>query len=419
MAAGMPDFGVTDAGYVLSTQQQLLALMVADELATISPTADTSSDSALGQINGVVTRQLMIAYEAQQVVYGSNDPDVVEGFLLAQLAKLTGTAKLAATPSVVVLTCTLTIGTQLFAGATLAAVDGNPASVWTPQADYTAETGGAQPVTFVSTTTGPNEAIPNSITVITTPVTGWTAVNNADAAQPGTNVETDPDLRVRREEELTGGGAGSVDTIRAKLLKLVDRNGRSITSVDMLNNVTDAIDANGVPPHSFEAVIWDPTPLNNDDIAQLIWSSKSAGIQSFGSSSGTATDALGNPQLVSFTRVTQLPVYLAFGLTGRTAYPGDATFKANVVAACSGIPLPLPPVPGLVAPEETAFGVGDDVDPYDVVMNTAGLGALVTGLTMGFSAPGGTPTSISSTVLPIGTRQIAVFQTSQVTVNGV
>ena len=89
----MVDFGVTDQGYVLPTQQQLLALMVADETSTINPNADTSSDSVLGQINGVVTRQLMIAYEGQQTAYSSNDPDVVEGFIQTNLCKLTGTPR--------------------------------------------------------------------------------------------------------------------------------------------------------------------------------------------------------------------------------------------------------------------------------------------------------------------------------------
>lgn len=412
----MPDFGVTDQGYVLPTQQQLLDLMAADQKATINPNADTSSDSVLGQINGVVTRQLMIGYEAQQVTYNSNDPDVVEGLLQTQLAKLTGTERDGATQSTVTLTCDLDIGTTLLAGITLAAIAGNPDSQWTPKADYTATIAGPQPVPFVSVTTGPNEADVNTITIRTTTVVGWNSViNDIGPAVPGTDVESNPALRVRREQELQGGGAGNVDAIRAALLKINEPLGPFVISAQMLNNTTDFPDANGVPQHSTEAIIWDgPTlAVAHDAIAQVLWDKGGSGIRNFGTSSGVAIDKLGNPQTVSFTRVTQRNAYIAVGLTPRTGYPTDSVFKASLANICAGNEDPLTPVNAL------SFGVGDDVDPYDVVINTALLGAKVTGLQLSFAPIVGTPGSIDSTVLAIGPREIAVFSSARITVNGV
>lgn len=411
----MPDFGVTDQGYVLPTQQQLLDLMAADQKATINPNADTSSDAVLGQINGVVTRQLMIGYEAQQVTYNSNDPDVVEGLLQTQLAKLTGTARDGATQSAVTLTCDLDVGTTLLAGITLAAVAGNPDSQWTPKANYTAPSAGVNFVPFVSVTTGPNEADAGTITIRTTTVVGWNSVTNADPAVPGNNVESNPALRVRREQELQGGGAGNVDAIRAALLKINEPLGPSVFSAQMLNNTTDFIDANGVPQHSTEAIIWDGPALAvaNNDIAQVLWDKGSSGIRNFGTSSGVAIDKLGNPQTVAFTRVTQRNVYIAVGLTLRTGYPGDNPFKTSLANICRGDE-------DLLTPENAlSFGVSDDVDPYDVVLNTALLGAKVTGLQLSFAPIAGTPSSIDPTVLTIGPREIANFSSVRITVNGV
>lgn len=411
----MPDFGVTDAGFVLPTQQQLLALMAADEKATIGPNVDTSSDSVLGQLNGVATRQLMIAYEALEVAYNSNDPDAVEGLLQTALGKITGTPRLGASKSTVILNCVLDAGTILLAGITVASIVGKPDSQWTPAADYTALTTDTLPVPFESTATGPSEAAAGDITVMTTTVVGWNGVTNPGDAVPGRNVESDEDLEIRREQELAGGGAGNTDAIRAALLKITDSSGHFILSATVLNNVTDSIDANGLPPHSTEAVIWDGpgAPISNDTIAQVLWDKGAAGTRTFGALIGTAKDALGNPQVMSFSRVTQVPIFLAFALTARTGYVGDDAFKIALAAACNGDPVQITPSPGFTAPEETAFGLGDDVDPYDVVMNTAGLGAKVVGAAAGLTAPG-TPSSIDPAVIAIGVRQIAIFDTSRI-----
>jgi hypothetical protein len=409
----MPDFGVTDEGYVLPTQQQLLALMAADEKAGVGAKVDTSSDSVLGQINGVVTRQLMIGYEAQQVVYYSNDPDVVEGLLQTSLAKVTGTPRQGATKSRVTLLCGLDAGTTLLAGITIAAVTGSPDSQWTPVANFTAIATTVYLVDFESLTTGPNAAGPGTIEVMTTTVVGWNSVTNPLSAEPGTNVEDDGDLRVRREIELSSGGAGNVDAIRAELLKIGGTAGPFVRSAWVLNNVTDDTDADGVPPHSTEAIIWDGEfeDVANDTIAQVLWDEGSAGIRMYGAVSGTAIDALGNPQTVHFSRVQQLLMYLAFGVTPRQGYVTDAAFKAAVAAACNGDPSQ--------STEHQKFGINDDVDPYDVVLNTAGLGAQVTGLFMSLAPTFGTPSSIGSSILNVGPRQIAIFDAARITVNGV
>src|SRR6187402_1552227 len=216
----MPDFGVTDAGFVLPTQRQLIDLCEADQRATIHPHVDTNSDSVVGQLNGVFTRQLAIGWEALQVAYNSNDPDEVEGFLQTSLAKLTGTPRLGATKSTVLLDCGLDAGTFLEAGVSLASVAGDPTSQWTPVEDFTAPSTGVHAVLFEATVTGPKAAAHDTITVRTTSIVGWNSVTNQQDADPGTDIELDQPLRVRREVELQGGGAGNVDAIRAALLQI-------------------------------------------------------------------------------------------------------------------------------------------------------------------------------------------------------
>jgi len=49
---------------------------------------------------------------------------------------------------------------------------------------------------------GPIELLPATVTVIDTPITGWDTVTNPDSATPGTNQETDSDLRARRQRSV-------------------------------------------------------------------------------------------------------------------------------------------------------------------------------------------------------------------------
>ena len=399
-----PNFGVTPTGFVAPTEQQLLDLMVADQKAMVSAKADTAPGSVLGQINAIVVRQLMKGYADLERVYNSNDPDVVDGFMLTQLGKLTGTSRRGATSSTVVLGCDLEAGTVLPAGVALAAGVG---STWTPIQDFTAPSSSYFEILFECTKTGAIAAPAGQIVNRLTTIPGWLTVHNYADADVGFDIEPDQAFRVRREVETESGGAGNADAILAALLLVGGSKGPFIQSATVLNNVTDVYDANGLPPHSTEAIIWDgPTaPVASKTIAQVLWDEGAAGIRTFGTTSGTANDALGNPQTVYFSRVTQVPVYIGIRIQRLSAYVGDAAFKAALVAACAGKPSR--------SSESESFSVGESVNPYDVMLNAAGLGAKVTGLKLALTAPY-LITTFDPTEVSIGRHEIATFDTGRV-----
>jgi hypothetical protein len=64
------------------------------------------------------------------------------------------------------------------------------------------------------TTTGPNVVLANTLTVISTPISGWTSVNNDIDCIPGTNTETDVAALARRRLSLGGGGGGKLSSIK-------------------------------------------------------------------------------------------------------------------------------------------------------------------------------------------------------------
>ena len=67
---------------------------------------------------------------------------------------------------------------------------------------------------------GPYAAATGTLTVIDTPITGWLSVRNLADVKVGAYLETDAALRIRRENEITGNANGTLDAIRAKLLRV-------------------------------------------------------------------------------------------------------------------------------------------------------------------------------------------------------
>lgn len=388
----MTTFGVTPTGFVRPSLQELLALIQADQRAEISQTMDLSTESLLGQNNGIYARQLSLAWEALEAIHNGTDPDRAEDDQLTSISKLTGTERRGESKSLVTATVTLEPGVTLLAGVHFAHVDGKPDVRFTPRADYTA--GGGAPaayaVEFESENSGPVQAPANTLTVIATPVVGWIDVINALDADPlGRLTDSNAELRLRREQSLALSGSSGADQIRADVLAVTN-----VVSVQVFENWTDATDAEGLPEKSFEVVLFGDT-ADDDEIAQAIWGSKPGGIQAYGTTgdSGTALDANGDPHTVPFSRATEVPIYIAFTVTRRDGYVGDTPLKAAIAEAL-----------------DAAMGTGADVSTWDVAEAAHGLGAKLTDIAIGIA-----PSPTLDDDIAIGNRSIARFDTSRIT----
>jgi uncharacterized phage protein gp47/JayE len=392
----MPTYGVTPEGFVRPSVQELLALIEADQRAGISATLDLSSDSVVGQLNGIFANQLGVAWEALEVAYNAFDPDRAEADALTSLLKLTGSERRGASKSELegdsAVIVNLAPGTTLLAGVHFAHVDGKPDVRFTPQADFTASLlfTADYEVDFEAEVTGPVQAIANTLKVIATPVVGWNSVNNPFDAVLGRTVDSDADARLRREAALARTGSSTVDAIRADVLAVED-----VTSVQVFENYTDATDTNGLPAKSFEVVLWDDAGADDDEIAQAIWGSKAGGIQPYGEESGTATDANGDPHTVAFSRANAVNIWIEYDLVEKDGYVGDADFELTVATAL-----------------DAAFSTGQTVTFYELLVATEGLGALVRAVRFGTSA---SPTDDAD--VPITNRQIARFDTARISIN--
>lgn len=329
----MAEYGVTPFGFRRPSLRQLLDLIEGDQRAEISPTIDHSPEGPLGQINAIFARQLGIAWESQELVFGANDADKAEDFALTALAKLTGTYRHPATHSTVRCEVELDKDTQLVAGEHFAHVRGKPDIRFTPRESFTAPHDGIHILEFRAEQLGPIEVPYEQLSTIATAVVGWHSVLNIEDATPGRFAENDSALRRRREEQLAAQGSSTLDALRADLSKMI-----GVESVTMFENVSGMVDEKGLPPHSFEALIYDGSdPADNDDIANTIWRGKPSGIRPYGTSSGKARDPLGHEHTVSFSRVQERPVYLTYQLVKSPLAPPDSVIAEHVAKEANRI----------------------------------------------------------------------------------
>lgn len=151
-----------------------------------------------------------------------------------------------------------------------------------------------------------------SLVGIHTPVSGWISCINLGAAKIGNKLEADISLRARREASIKLGGSGSFEAIRANLLNLP-----GVTSVTITENTSSQVSREGLPPHSFRALV---TGGENSEIARVLWQKKPAGISTYGTLQVSTTDSSENPQVVNFSRPLKCHTYVKVVITKTASF---------------------------------------------------------------------------------------------------
>lgn len=443
----MSSYGLFSSGFV-QKPLEVTKQEIEDELkSTISPSLNTSAASVVGQLIAPFVTQLTEVWELLQLLSTSNDPDEATDTLLEHIAAITGVTRLPATESAAVLYMTGTPTTLVeagriisvlgdatarfvtladatiaastaWAGSTVYAADdvvtnggniyicttggtsagsGGPTGTGTAIADntviwrYLGAGTGYITVNVEAESTGPTVANGYTLTEIETPVSGWDNATNPDDATLGTDEETDEELRARRDALLRAQGNATVEAIRADLLSEVT----GVTDARVFENTTDVTDGDGLPPHSFEAVVLGGV---NQDIADSLWASKAAGIATYGTITETVVDSQEVSHSIKFSRPTTVTVHIEVTLTTDSNYPADGdTQVKEAIANIYG----------------AALEIGDDVvisQLYEHIFSVSGV-VDVTAIKVDTVDP---PTG--TTNLVIDDRELADIQTANIDV---
>lgn len=314
------------------------------------------------------------------------------------MCALLGVVRLAASRSLVACNLSLNSTVTVPAGS-LVAVSGQPSLQFELVTTVTSTTAGTYQGVFQAVNTGPIPANAGTLTVIVTPVSGWTTVTNPLDAVLGRLQETDTELRIRRQDLLTSPGGGTTSAIRADVLLVP-----GVLQCGVFENVSSTYDSEGLPPHAIEVVVWDGAvpAADNTKIANAIWGAKPGGIQAYGTTTVTHTDDSGNVLNIGFSRATQIPIYL------------DVTIVKNSKFDTVGGPTAIK---NLLANKGNLLVQGDDVVALVLQSALLEVNGGIAGVTdvssfkLGLSA---SPTGTANLV--IGRREIARFDTSRITV---
>ena len=336
MSADPTTWGVQAGGFIVPNADEILQATQADLRAYVSSDFDTDPDSPDGQVDGIRARQLALLWEQAGIIHDANNPDNAEGELLVEVCKLSGTKAEGPQPTTVACGVVLTNGTLLANGTALASIVDHPDVLFTPAQNFTAPNDGTFTVTFVCTVTGPVACPPSTLTVITTPLTGWTSVTNPAAGVLGNNGDTDTTLRARRDAELAASGSTTTDAIAADILAL----GANVISATVLTNRTAIVDGNGLPPNTFECVVYHSLSLDLTTLAQAIYLNQPAGIRPVGSTHITFVDSDGVTRDAYYSPVTTLPITLTYTLSTTAGYVGNTQAALDIATAMTKAAVP-------------------------------------------------------------------------------
>lgn len=170
----------------------------------------------------------------------------------------------------------------------------------------------------------------------------------------GRNEETDDELRERAQESVSAGGAATHDALVNALLNDVE----AVNSVTVFENKTDSDNTGtgGLPPHSFEAVVFGG---DDADVAETIFETKAITARDYGGANGTlvtetVTAESNNQQFdIDFSRPTKLDVDITTDLVVDSTYIGDDELRNLIVEYIGGVRTD--------GTEAVGLGVGEDV----------------------------------------------------------
>jgi uncharacterized phage protein gp47/JayE len=170
----------------------------------------------------------------------------------------------------------------------------------------------------VSAETGAISYPSNTITTIVGSNIDLYSVTNPSAFSVGRLKETDAELRVRMAEKSQSTGTATKPSIEAKISEL-----EGVTSVLVIENQT-AEEVDGIPPKSFETFITGGSVI---DIAEALWTSKPAAIYPHGDITQVITDENGDPQVVRFSRPTEVFAWVrvTYSLNPEETFPANGT----------------------------------------------------------------------------------------------
>jgi len=296
------------------------------------PTINVSPNSPDGQMLNIVAQAKRDMLELIQQAFTSFDPDQAVGTVLDQRCAINGVVRNPGTRTITNVTVTTT------QAVTLTGVDDDPVNPFTVSDStgnqyqlletYVFGAAASTSLAFRAAQIGAVTPIANTITTIVTITLGVSSVNNPSGATSiGTNEESDYALRIRRQRSVALPSQGFFDGLYGALIDI-----EGVTSVNLLENVTNTTDVNGIPGHSIWAIVAGGT---NEAVARAIYQKRNAGCGMKGSTTVNITQVDGSIFEVQFDRPTSENLWISFDVVAITGTVDDDYIRTQLLTSLS------------------------------------------------------------------------------------
>lgn len=312
--------GLTREGFIPETLENIKTRVRA-RLETFSPGFDFSVESPDGQFIEIFCYEIWQAWEQLNLVFNSHNPMEAEGAALRNLGLITGipygnasrssaNIKLLGTPNTLIPDgSVVSDGTNEFVTAFPAYVD-----------SY---------VVAVAREAGPIPVPTGTLTTVVSVVPGWTGIVQETNGEIGKVARTEQQYRNVRNRTVMRNYTSITDVIEARLTEL------GVVQVKVLNNDDPTASLpDGTPPNTIHVTVGETSGVSDLEIARTIEATKGLGCPTFGSTTVVVTDNQGVDHNVSFSKATEVPVFMEINLTYLDDDNAGATesIKSDLVA---------------------------------------------------------------------------------------
>ena len=312
---------IDDSGLHIPTYQDIMDYLEEQVRLIFGNDIYLGDDAQDYQLLSVFAAKLFDVMQLAELNYNNRSPSTAIGAALDTLVAINGLQRQGATASTATVHLTGTAGAVISRGAVQQKSTGY---LWSLPQTVTIGSGGTAEALATCQQLGPVIAVPGDLSIIATPTAGWTAVTNEDAADLGRAVETDAELRARQALSVANPSQTIIESLTGGLASVP-----GVSLVRVYQNDTNQTDANGLPPHSIEAVVQGGADY---DIAYQINLRKDDGVSTNGEESVDVVDTAGQTHTIKFSRPEDTPIYVSINLQKLLGYKGADSIK-NAVAA--------------------------------------------------------------------------------------
>lgn len=302
------------------------------------PDINVGPNSPDGQLVNIFAQCAVDVLELCAQIYSSFDPDASIGRVLDQRVAINGVVRVGATYTQQLIAVTVTqaltlpgLDTAPLSPFTVADAAGNQFQLVNA---YSFGAPGTVALQFQASQLGPVETVIGTIQQIVTTTLGVASVNNTVVATSvGQAEETDAQLRIRRSNSVSLPSRGYLEGLIGALL---DTDG--VTEAEVLENVTNSTDGNGIPGHSIWAIVAGGT---NAEVADAIYKKRNAGCGMKGAITVAVPQVDGTTFDVNFDRPTPEDLWIEFDVTAISGTIDDDYIREQLLARLSyGINVP-------------------------------------------------------------------------------